>query len=128
MTVDNLSARARMGALHGRLGSRYPRVVPQSGTAGEAEAAQLWSRANSNGKANYITDDLETFFNPPRLGNCMLTSGRLNGTCVAAEAEHYCARHYQPQQCPPGRKPKREGFIYCPPGMKVDQLRVCRPW
>jgi probable HAF family extracellular repeat protein len=118
----------RMGALRGRLDRGSQRVAPQSGSASEARAAQFPSRASSDGEANYITDDIKTFFNPPRLGNCMLTSGRLNGTCVAAEAEHYCARHYQPQQCPRGRKPKREGFIYCPPGMKVDQLRVCRPW
>jgi probable HAF family extracellular repeat protein len=128
MTEGSPSPSERMGALHGRFGFRSPHGVPQRGTTSEARAAQLSSRNSSNGEANYITDEVDTFFKPPRLGNCMLTSGRLNGTCVAAEAEHFCARHYQPQQCPRGRKPKREGFIYCPPGMKVDQLRVCRPW
>ena len=128
MTEGGPSPSGRMGALHGRLGFRYPHGVPWSGTASEARAAQLSFRNFSNGEANYITDDVETFFKPPRLGNCMLTSGRLNGTCVAAAGEHFCARHYQPHQCPAGRKPKREGFIYCPPGMEVDQLRVCRPW
>jgi hypothetical protein len=126
---DNPSASARKGVLHGRLGRGYQRVVPQSrGGASEARATQLSSRTTSNGEIDYITDGVEMFSKPPRLGNCMLTSGRLNGTCVAAEGEHFCARHYQPHQCPPGRKPKRKGFIYCPPGMEVDQLRVCRPW
>jgi hypothetical protein len=107
MTVDNLSARARMGALHGRLGRGYPRVVPQSGTASEAEA-------------NYITDEL-----PFKLsGHCFIDgTGRYSGVCMAKRGG-VCRGNYDTFHCPVGKRAK-DNVHGCLPFSRIDPTSRC---
>jgi len=125
MTVDNLSTRARMAALHGRLGRGYQRVVPQSAIANEAESEQL-ACSSGDGWAtySYVSDD-ETF--SERSGHCLLSFGHLNGYCVGG-GNNSCTRRHDPRQCPVGKTAKRVGKIACSHcGVEVDKLRPCVP-
>lgn len=104
MTVDNLSARARMGSLHGRLGRGYQRVVPQSRNASKAEA-------------DYITDEM-----PLKLsGHCVVDlSRRYIGDCEGSCSTH----HWDPVHCPPGKRAK-QFKQYCGGLHFVDPTRRC---
>jgi probable HAF family extracellular repeat protein len=125
MTVDNLSTRARMAALHGRLGRGYQRVVPQSAIANEAESERL-ACSSGDGWAtySYVSDD-ETF--SERSGHCLLSFGHLNGYCVGGGNDS-CTRRHDPRQCPVGKTAKRVGAIACSHcEVEVDKLRPCVP-
>ena len=103
--VTEDSPSGRMGALHGRLGRRYPHAVPQNGNARNAEAA-------------YITDEM-----PFKLsGHCVVSypSRHYIGDCEGSCSTH----HWDPVHCPPGKRAKQLRQ-YCGGLHFVDPTRRC---
>jgi probable HAF family extracellular repeat protein len=124
MTEYNPSASARIGALHGRLGRGYQRVVPQSAIANEAESEQLaCTSGGSRATYSYVEDEM---VGEPS-GYCLLNFGHLNGYCVGGR-NNSCIQKNNPRQCPVGKKPKRIGGFACSRcEVEVDKLRPCVP-
>jgi probable HAF family extracellular repeat protein len=87
MVEDSPSPSERTGALHSRLGRRYPHGAPQNGNASQAEAA-------------YIIDEM-----PFKLsGHCVVDWSRhYIGDCQGSCATH----HWDPVHCSPGKRAKQ---------------------